>query len=112
MMEKESVLELISEVTEFNDLHDLLQDDVLDEALALVVKLIMKPDVKPATAPLLIVQLQALSAKYQILAMYYTNIEKGRSGTMEYKKKNLYYTMTDTLDKLVAALKYTAKNGL
>jgi hypothetical protein len=113
MSEQFTILELVSQVTEFNDVHELVQDENLDEALAIVIKLIMRPDVPPAKAMLMIVQLQALSAKFQILAMHYTSIDPGKSGTINNKKKNVYYTMSDAIDKLVSALKYTVRtNGL
>lgn len=110
-MERESALELISEITEFNDLSGVMDDAELDMALANVVKLIMRPDVPPAKAPALIVQLQALSAKFQMLAMYYTNVQKGRAGSEEAIKKNVYYSASDSIDKLVAALKYAVKSS-
>jgi len=102
-------LEIISQVTEFNDLSEFMQDKDLDKALEFVVKLVMKPDVPAAKAPELIIQLQALSAKCAILARYYTTFEKGVEAS---KKKNAYYTMSDSLDRLVDALKYSAKFGM
>lgn len=108
-MSDDSVLELVSTVTEFNDLHEYLQDDGLDEALALVVKLVMKPDVVGAALPSLIVKLQAYSARFQILAVTYTTIKKDRAGTVNNNKKNIYYAVYDALDKLVAALKYSTR---
>jgi len=111
-METDEILELISQVSEFNHDSEKVNDEILDAALAKLIKLWMKPDVPPAAAFPLIVQLQAYGGKFQYLAMHYTNIEKGKVGTDEYLKKNIYYTMADIMDKLVAALKYTAKNGL
>lgn len=107
-MEK-STIELISEITEFNDLSEYMQDKDLDSALDLVVKLIAKPDVPSSKAPELIVRLQALSSKFAILSRYYTTFEKGGESS---KKKNAYYTMSDTIDKLVDALKYSARFGI
>jgi hypothetical protein len=108
-MSEDNTLELISQVTEFNDLHDYLMDEGLDEALALVVKLVMKPDVTGFALPALIVKLQAYSARFQVLAVTYTTIKKDRAGTLNNNKKNIYYAMYDALDKLVAALKYSAR---
>jgi hypothetical protein len=108
-MSEDNTLELISTVTEFNDLHDYLMDEGLDEALALVVKLVMKPDVTGFALPALIVKLQAYSARFQVLAVTYTTIKKDRAGTLNNNKKNIYYAMYDALDKLVAALKYSAR---
>lgn len=113
MSDRDNILELVSNVTEFNDLHDFMNDESLDEALAIIVKLSMDPDVPPAKALILIVKLQSFSAKFQMLANYYTTISPGRSGTDSNKKKNVYYSISDTLDKLVSALKYTVRtNGL
>lgn len=113
MSDRHSILELVSSVTEFNDMHEFMDDESLDEALAIIVKLSMQPDVPPAKALILIVQLQAFSAKFQMLANHYTTLSPGRSGTDNNKKKNVYYSASDTLDKLVSALKYTVRtNGL
>ena len=89
-MSDRSVLELVSDVTEFNDLHELMQDEQLDRALGIIVKLIMNPDIPSAKAPMLIIELQAISAKLSVLAAYYTTIARDKSGTLNYQKKNIY----------------------
>ena len=61
MAEDKNTLELISDITEFNDLHEFMKDEHLDRALAIVVKLLMNPDVPSAKAPHLIMELQAMS---------------------------------------------------
>lgn len=104
MEDRNTTLELVSQVQEFLDLHEFMNDDDLDTALGFVIKLIAKPDVPAALAPELIVKLQAISAKMGMMASYYTNVGK------DSKKKNVYYSMRDNLDKLVDALKYAAKN--
>jgi hypothetical protein len=60
----------------------------------------------------LIGKLQAMSAKFAVLATYYTTIAKGPSGSVNNTKKNVYYTMKDSIDKMVDALKYVAKYNL
>jgi hypothetical protein len=101
-------LELVSTITQFNDIHEFMEDPDLDRALHLVVKLLMaKGGVPSATVPKMIVELQALATKFGILATYYTTI--GRAGSEEAHKKNVYFTMKDSITKLVDALKYTAK---
>jgi hypothetical protein len=105
-----SVLELVSDVTEFNDLHELMQDEQLDRALGIIVKLIMNPDIPSAKAPMLIIELQAISAKLSVLAAYYTTIARDKSGTLNYQKKNIYYSTKEAIDRLVDALKYAARN--
>lgn len=106
----DSTLELISKVTEFNDLHEYMKDEQLDRALATIVKLLMNPDVPSAKAPMLIIELQALSAKFAVLASYYTTIAKDKTGTPNNNKKNIYYTANEAINRLVDALKYSARN--
>ncbi|NBR25649.1 MAG: hypothetical protein EBU08_18085 [Micrococcales bacterium] len=101
-----NILESVSKVTEFNDLCAYMNDPDLDEALSLVIKLIVKPDVPASKAPELIVRLQALSAKFAMLKRYYMTFEKGTEASI---KKNTYASAADAIDKLVAALKYSVK---
>lgn len=108
MAEQQTTLELISQVTEFNDLSEFMGDKDLDTALDLIIKLITKPDIPSSKAPSLIVQLQAISAKFSLQARYYTTFEKGGDAS---KKKNAYYTASDAIDKIVDALKYSARYG-
>jgi hypothetical protein len=108
----ESTLDYINQVTEFNDIHEFMQDVDLDEAMAIIVKIMMKPDIPSVQAVALIGKLQAMSAKFGMLATYYTTIAKGPSGSINNTKKNVYYTMKDSLDKLVDSLKYLARYNL
>jgi len=109
---KENVLELISQVTEFNDIHDFMNDEHLDNVLAYIVKLIMNPEISPARATKLIVELQAYGAKMSILATYYSTIRKSPAGTTDNNKKNIYYTVANSIDRVVDSLKYAAKHGV
>ena len=65
-------LEFISTITEFNDLHEFMRDDQLDRAMIAIINIIAKPDIPAAKAHILIVELQAISAKFGILASYYS----------------------------------------
>jgi len=101
-------LENISLVTEFNDIHTFMQDEDVDRAMDLLVKLLVsKGAVPPEQARRLIVEMQALSTKFALLATYYATI--GKAGSQESHKKNVYFTLRDALTKLVDAIKYTAK---
>jgi len=111
-MSDKSSLELISDITEFNDLHEYMKDEQLDKALAIVVKLLMNPDVPSAKAPHLIIELQAMSTKFAMLAAVYSTIAKDKAGTINNNKKNVYYSAKESIDKLVDALKYIVRyNG-
>ena len=108
-MTDKSSLELISDITEFNDLHEFMKDEHLDKALVIVIKILMNPDVPSAKAPLLIMELQAMSTKFAVLASYYSTIAKDKAGTENNNKKNVYYSLKESIDKLVDALKYVVR---
>jgi hypothetical protein len=112
MTEDKNTLELISSITEFNDLHDYMNDAQLDRALAVVVKLLVNPDVPAAKAPQLIIELQAMSTKFAMMASYYSTIAKDKAGTANNNKKNIYYSAKESIDKLVDALKYVVRYNL
>lgn len=107
-MTEKPIIETISELTEFNDMKEFMNDSDLDYALDLIIKLIAKPDVPATKAPDLIVKMQALSAKFALMARYYTTFEKGGENA---KKKNVYFTAEDAINKIVDALKYSARYG-
>lgn len=107
-MTDKPVIELISELSEFNDIKEFMNDKDLDFALDLIIKLIAKPDVPSSKAPELIIKIQALSAKFAIMSRYYTTFEKGGENA---KKKNVYYTAEEALNNLAAALKYSMKGN-
>ncbi|MFN9954787.1 MAG: hypothetical protein ACK55I_16950, partial [bacterium] len=67
-----NTLELINKITEFNDLHEYMKDEQLDKALSIVVKLLMNPDVPAAKAPQLIIELQAMSTIFSMMAAVYS----------------------------------------
>jgi hypothetical protein len=102
-------LEYISRIGEFQELHDFMKDSELDEALAILVQVMVNPNLKPETNQKLIVQLQAYAAKFAMLASMYSTIKKAPAGSPNNYKKNIYYTTAESLDKLVQALKYTFK---
>jgi hypothetical protein len=109
MTEDKNTLELISNITEFNDLHDFMKDEHLDKALSIVVKLLMNPDVPSAKAPMLIMELQAMSTKFAVMSSVYSTIAKDKAGTVNNNKKNVYYSVKESIDKLVDALKYVVR---
>lgn len=101
-----TTLELVNEVAEFSDISELMDDKELTDALGIIVKLMMSPDVPAQKAVGLIVQLEAYAAKFKMLASYYTNVKKD-----DRAKKNLYYSANEAVQRLVDSLKYSAKLG-
>lgn len=106
-MEDKTTLELVSMVTELNDTHNFMHDEDLDEAMAILIRLKMNPNLKPTTAQKLIVELQAYAAMFAFKATYYATI--GKAGSDESHKKNIYYTAKEAINLLVNSLKFTAK---
>lgn len=111
-MGREDTLSLINSIDEFVTLHDFMSDEEFDEALSIVVKLITKPEIPSTAAIPLIVKLQAISAKMRLMAVTYTTIKKGAPGSENAQKKNVYYSTSEALDKIVDALKYSARYGV
>ena len=109
MTQDKNTLELISDITEFNDLQEFMKDEHLDKALAIVVKILMNPDVPSAKAPMLIMELQAMSTKFAVMSSVYSTIAKDKAGTINNNKKNVYYSVKESIDKLVDALKYVVR---
>jgi len=102
----ETTVELLNKVNGFNEISEYMQDEELTKTLALVAKLISKPDVPASVGVELIVKLQAYSAKFAMLASWYTNVKKD-----ERAKKNIYYSAKEATDRLVDALKYAVRVG-
>lgn len=100
----DEVVQLVSDIDEFVALSNFLQDPDLDKALEYVIKLKSRPAIESSKVPVLIVQLQAISAMAQMKASTYQNVLKS-----ETNKKNVYKSLQDAIDKLVAALKYQAR---
>lgn len=100
----ENTIDILNSVNDFNDLSEYMQDEEITQTLVAIAKLIAKPDIPPDKAARLIVQIQAYSAKFAMLASFYANVKKD-----DRAKKNVYYSAREALDKLVDALKYTVR---
>lgn len=98
MEETKTTIEQLNWVQE---IADYMQDEDLTEALAMVAKLIIRPDIPLQVATIEIVRLQAIATKMAFKATWLTNVEKG-----DRAKKNIYYTAADSINTLVSALKY------
>jgi hypothetical protein len=83
---------------------DYMQDEELTTALTFIAKLIVKPDIPLNVATIEIVRLQAIAAKMSFKATWMANVDKG-----DRAKKNLYFTAAESINNLVAALKYITR---
>lgn len=96
--------DIVAQVTVLDKLNQEMQDPELEEAMAIAIKCIRKPDVPPAAAVDAIVKLQAISAKFAFGSVYYKTF--GKSGTQERYRKDVYYTAREAINLLVDSLKY------
>lgn len=97
-MEDKTTLEQINGLA---DIAEFMEDEELTSALTTIAKLIIKPDIPPHVASLEIVKLQAIASKMAFMATWYANVDKSNRS-----KKNIYYTAAESINNLVAALKY------
>jgi hypothetical protein len=100
-MEEKTTLEQINDLYK---LSEYMEDNELTTALEFIAKLIFKPDVPLAIASVEIVRMQAIAAKLAMQASWLTNVDKS-----DRAKKNLYYTVSNELDKVVSSLKYLVR---
>lgn len=94
----------LEKVNDLAQIADFMQDEDLSSALAMVAKLIIKPDIPIQVATIEIVRLQAIAAKMALKATWMTNVDKS-----DRAKKNIYYTAAESLNDMVAALKYITR---
>lgn len=99
--EKKTTIEQVNGLAE---IAEFMEDEELTQALTMVAKLILKPDIPLHVATVEIVRLQAIAAKMSFKATWMTNVEKG-----DRAKKNIYYTAAEAVKDLVAALKYITR---
>jgi hypothetical protein len=99
--EDKTTLEMVNGLAE---IADFMQDEELTQALTMIAKLIMRPDIPVQVATLEIVRLQAIAAKMSFKATWMTNVDKG-----DRAKKNIYYTAAESVKDLVSALKYITR---
>jgi predicted S18 family serine protease len=100
MVDKEET-NTIDKVNGLAEIADYMQDEELTQALTFIAKIIIKPDIPLHVATLEIVRLQAIASKMAFRATWLTNVDKG-----DRAKKNIYYTAAESINNLVAALKY------
>lgn len=109
MRETDNPLGYLSQIQDIVDLCDFLGDEEFSQACDLALKCIAKPQIPDARIGPLIVQLQAYSFQFHLLAITYNGIKAG--GTEAKHKKNAYYGIYYALDKLVDALKIQIRYG-
>lgn len=100
-MENNTNASTIDMINGLSEIADFMDDKELTDALTFIAKIILKPDIPMSVATIEIVRLQAIAAKMAFRATWLTNVDKG-----DRAKKNIYYTAAESINNLVAALKY------
>ena len=104
MVEDTTEKTTIEQINGLSEIADYMEDEELTQALVMIAKLIVKPDIPMNIATVEIVRLQAIAAKMSFRATWMANVDKG-----DRAKKNLYYTASDAINSLVSALKYITR---
>lgn len=103
-------LEYLSEIQDLVDLNDFMEDKDFAEAVDLALKCIAKPDLPPAAAKKALVQMQAWAFAFKMRGQVYMTIKKGKTGSDENHKKNVYFSVSDECNKLSMALRYLVRD--
>ncbi len=103
---EKSPIEYLSEVQEALNASHYMDDEELDEAMGNVIKLTTKPDVPPKVAAHLVVQLEAWAALFKIKARSLLILPVGDEPA---KRKGFYLSLSDSLQRLADALKYSTR---
>lgn len=109
--EKKTLLDYLSDIQDLIDLHEFMDDPDLGDAMGLAIKCIAKPDMPPAVAREALLKMQGLAFKFRMQAAAYTYIHKGRAGTDENVKKNVYFAVSEQCHELAQTLKYLVKES-
>lgn len=102
-------LEHISKLQDLLDLAEFMHDEDLAEAMNLAVKCVAKPDMPPSVARSALLKMQGLAFQFRMQAATYTYIHKGKAGTDENVKKNVYFAASEQCHELAQTLKYLVK---
>lgn len=102
-MSEQDALQLITDLESFTKINEFMDDEDVLIVLGYIRRLIKKPDVPSIHAPILVTQLEALSANFGVMATFHTTLEKNP------QRKNMYYTLRDKTKDLADAVKYLAR---
>lgn len=105
----ETSLDYLSNLQDLMDLHEFMDNAELAEAMNLAVKCIAKPDMPPATARTALLKMQGFAFQFRMQAAVFTYIHKGKAGTDENVKKNIYFAASEQCHEMAQTLKYLLK---
>ena len=105
----ENPLRIISDIYEFSQIQEYMDDPAVDKALLKLTSILANPETPGIKIAKHIVECQALSAEFGIKARYYMGV--GKNEPDHANKKNIYMTLKESFNELAAALKYIERAG-
>ena len=109
-MTEENPLTYISNIQELMDAAENFEDDDLQHAIDLALKLIVKPEVPNHKAAVLVVKFEAYSFKFKMMAVNLMGFQwDGKPETKN--KKNFYFSLSEQCHNIADALKIQARYG-
>lgn len=110
MEEEKTVLEQVDDLQkELNSISEDFDDEDVEDAIKIIIKIIAKPHIPASTAAPLVAKTQALSSKFGLMAKYYMLYPVDLSKEEKTRKKNALMTLSAELEKVSNALKYLVK---
>lgn len=106
-----SGIEAVSDIQDFIDLHEVVEDEELQTAIGIALKCIVKPDIPVATAKKVMLQMQGYAFKFKMQGLVYMQIHKGAAATKENIKKNAYFYASEQCHELAQTLKYLSREN-
>jgi len=94
----------LEQLSDLYDIAEYMNDPDLTLALEFIAKVVIKPDIPIQVVAVELVRLQAIAAKMAMKATWMANVDKS-----DRAKKNMYYTASSEIDKLVGSLKYLVR---
>lgn len=106
-MNEANPLEKISDIMEFREINDFMDDTEIERGLLKLTSILAKQDINPAHVARHVVECEALATAYALKGKYYMTIGKGQPDASA--KKNYYLTMREEFHTLAGALKYMVR---
>lgn len=107
----ESPLEHISKIHDLVELDEFMNTPEFTEALDLAVRCIADPNIPAATAKKALLKMQSFAFVFRMQAAVYTYLKKGRAGSEENTRKNVYFAVSEQCHELAQTLKYFVKEN-
>lgn len=101
----------VSEIQDFIDLHAVVEDEELQNAIDIALKCIVNPNIVPATARKAMLQMQAYAFKFKMQGLVYMQIHKGLAASKENIKKNAYFYASEQCHEMAQTLKYLSREN-